>query len=33
MAYDLVEHRHRFSVWAAARAAQRKYWTVTDDQE
>ena len=22
-AYDLVEHRHRFSVWAAARAAQR----------
>lgn len=21
--YDLVEHRHRFSVWAAARAAQR----------
>jgi len=23
MAYDLVEHRHRFSVWAAARAAQR----------
>jgi hypothetical protein len=24
MAYDLVEHRHRFSVWAAARAAQRK---------
>src|SRR5256885_1479482 len=23
MAYDLIEHRHRFSVWAAARAAQR----------
>jgi hypothetical protein len=23
MPYDLVEHRHRFSVWAAARAAQR----------
>lgn len=23
MAYDLVEHRHRFAVWAAARAAQR----------
>jgi len=23
MAYDLVEHRHRFSVWASARAAQR----------
>src|SRR5207302_1629337 len=23
MAYDLAEHRHRFSVWAAARAAQR----------
>jgi hypothetical protein len=21
--YDLIEHRHRFSVWAAARAAQR----------
>jgi hypothetical protein len=23
MTYDLHEHRHRFSVWAAARAAQR----------
>jgi hypothetical protein len=23
--YDLTEHRHRFSVWAAARAAQRKW--------
>ena len=23
--YNLTEHRHRFSVWAAARAAQRKW--------
>jgi len=27
--YDLFEHRHRFSVWAAARAAQRG-WTSVD---
>jgi hypothetical protein len=25
MMYDLFEHRHRFSVWAAARAAQRGF--------
>src|SRR5579884_4153845 len=30
-AYDLVEHRHRFSVWAAARAAQRKLKGATVD--
>ena len=29
--YDLVEHRHRFSVWAAARAAQRKLKGATVD--
>ncbi len=23
VAYDMAEHRHRFSIWAAARAAQR----------
>jgi hypothetical protein len=28
MPYDLVEHRHRFAVWAAARAAQRGFTTV-----
>lgn len=28
MSYDLFEHRHRFSVWAAARAAQRAFTTV-----
>jgi hypothetical protein len=28
MPYDLFEHRHRFSVWAAARAAQRGFTTV-----
>ncbi|HEY4362510.1 MAG TPA: hypothetical protein VGN17_16175 [Bryobacteraceae bacterium] len=27
-AYDIFEHRHRFSVWAAARAAQRGFTTV-----
>ena len=25
MSYDLLEHRHRFAVWAAARAAQRGF--------
>ena len=25
MSYDLPEHRHRFAVWAAARAAQRGF--------
>jgi len=28
MSYDLDEHRHRFAVWAAARAAQRGFTTV-----
>jgi hypothetical protein len=28
MSYDLNEHRHRFAVWAAARAAQRGFTTV-----
>ena len=28
MGYDLTEHRHRFAVWAAARAAQRGFTTV-----
>ncbi len=28
MTYDLFEHRHRFSVWAAARATQRGFTTV-----
>lgn len=28
MGYDLSEHRHRFAVWAAARAAQRGFTTV-----
>jgi len=28
MPYDLFEHRHRFSVWAAARAAQRGFTSV-----
>ena len=28
MPYDLPEHRHRFAVWAAARAAQRGFTTV-----
>ena len=28
MNYDLAEHRHRFAVWAAARAAQRGFTTV-----
>jgi hypothetical protein len=28
MAYDLSEHRHRFAVWAAARAAQRGFTSV-----
>jgi hypothetical protein len=28
MPYDLAEHRHRFAVWAAARAAQRGFTSV-----
>lgn len=28
MSYDITEHRHRFAVWAAARAAQRGFTTV-----
>jgi hypothetical protein len=28
MSYDLAEHRHRFAVWAAARASQRGFTTV-----
>lgn len=28
MSYDLPEHRHRFAVWAAARASQRGFTTV-----
>jgi len=28
MSYDLREHRHRFAVWAAARASQRGFTTV-----
>lgn len=28
MLYDLSEHRHRFAVWAAARASQRGFTTV-----
>jgi len=28
MPYDLFEHRHRFSVWAAARATQRSFTSV-----
>jgi hypothetical protein len=28
MPYDLFEHRHRFSVWAAARATQRGFTSV-----
>jgi hypothetical protein len=28
MGYDLAEHRHRFAVWAAARAAQRGFTSV-----
>jgi hypothetical protein len=28
MSYDLNEHRHRFAVWAAARASQRGFTTV-----
>ncbi len=28
MSYDLAEHRHRFAVWAAARAAQRGFTSV-----
>jgi hypothetical protein len=26
--YDITDHRHRFSVWAAARAAQRSFTSV-----
>lgn len=28
MRYDITEHRHRFAMWAAARAAQRGFTTV-----
>jgi hypothetical protein len=28
VSYDLSEHRHRFAVWAAARASQRGFTTV-----
>src|ERR1035438_5835174 len=28
MPYDLFEHRHRFAVWAAARATQRNFTSV-----
>ncbi len=28
MPYDLFEHRHRFSLWAAARATQRSFTSV-----
>jgi hypothetical protein len=28
MTYDLAEHRHRFAVWAAARAAQRGFTSI-----
>ena len=30
MPYSLPEHRHRFAVWAAARAAQRGFTTVDE---
>jgi hypothetical protein len=30
MPYDHLEHRHRFAVWAAARAAQRGFTTVVN---
>src|SRR5262245_23465432 len=30
MPYDIAEHRHRFAVWAAARAAQRGFTTVAN---
>lgn len=30
MPYDHFEHRHRFAVWAAARAAQRGFTTVVN---
>ena len=33
MPYDLSEHRHRFAVWAAARAAQRGFTTVKNLRE
>lgn len=29
MIYDLAEHRHRFAVWAAARASQRGFTAAT----
>src|ERR1035441_320677 len=29
MTYDMSEHRHRFAVWAAARAAQRGWRSAT----
>lgn len=31
MAYDVFEHKHRFAVWAAARAAQRGFGVTTVD--
>jgi hypothetical protein len=30
MEYDLSEHRHRFAIWAAARASQRGFTTVAN---
>src|SRR5947208_1193699 len=33
MEYSLFEHRHRFSVWAAARATQRKFTSVKNLRE
>jgi hypothetical protein len=30
VSYELLEHRHRFAVWAAARAAQRGFTTVAN---
>jgi len=33
MSYDLSEHRHRFAVWAAARATQRGFTTVANLRE
>jgi hypothetical protein len=30
MSYDLFEHRHRFAIWAAARAAQRRLGASVD---
>lgn len=33
MTYELSEHRHRFAVWAVARATQRGFTTVKRLQE